>query len=60
MLRTLLPESGHLAQNKAHNSLVIFDRKANIDKITDIISSLEKYHEGKPTPCTIPSSKNKT
>jgi len=43
MLRTLMSVNGHMSQNSYDNSLVLFGRKANITKIKDIITNLEKY-----------------
>lgn len=41
MLRTLMPKHAHLAKNQQQNSMIIFDRKANIEKIKALIKSIE-------------------
>ena len=53
MLRTLMPRHGHLAQSSPTNSLVLFDRKANIDKLISIIRDLEKHNGKKKSGCKL-------
>ncbi len=55
MLRTLLPQHAHLAQNKQHNSMIIFDQKANIDKIKGLIGAIEAHSENSEITCNINS-----
>ena len=56
MLRTLMPKYAHLAQNQQQNSMIIFDRKANIEKIKALIKSMESL-AGKKQPNCYHSSK---
>ena len=60
MLRTLLPRHAHMAQNKTSNSMILFDRKANIDKIRSLIQLLTKNTNNKKAVCHFNERKIKT
>ncbi len=41
ILRPLVPQQGHLAAYAATNTLIVTDRAANIDRLTDIIKGID-------------------
>jgi len=42
LLRTLIPQQGHMAQYKPTNVIVIHDSAANLDRIVEIIRKIDK------------------
>lgn len=42
ILRPLVPQQGHLAAYAATNTLIVTDRAANIDRLTDIIKGIDR------------------